>query len=59
VIKRTLDPGPLPFNKVQGEIMTRYQEMLENDWIRQLKEKYTVKIDTNELNNVKKRIANE
>jgi peptidyl-prolyl cis-trans isomerase SurA len=59
VIKRILDPVPLPFNKVQGEIMTRYQEMLENDWIRQLKEKYTVKIDTNELNNVKKRIANE
>jgi hypothetical protein len=39
--------------------MTGYQEMLENDWIRQLKEKYPVKIETNELNNVKKRISNE
>jgi peptidyl-prolyl cis-trans isomerase SurA len=59
VIKKTIEPVPLPFEKVQGEMMTGYQEKLEKDWIRQLKEKYTVKVDTNELNNVKKRIANE
>ncbi|MBK9389153.1 MAG: peptidyl-prolyl cis-trans isomerase [Bacteroidetes bacterium] len=59
VIKRTVDPVPLPFEKVQGEMMTGYQQKLENDWIEQLKEKYTVKVDSNELNNVKKRIANE
>jgi peptidyl-prolyl cis-trans isomerase SurA len=59
VIKRIVEPVPLPFEKVQGEMMTGYQQKLENDWIRQLKEKYTVKVDSNELNNVKKRIANE
>lgn len=59
IIKKVSDQAPLPFEKIQGEMMTGYQEKLENDWIRQLKEKYTVKIDSNELNNVKTRIANE
>jgi peptidyl-prolyl cis-trans isomerase SurA len=58
-IKRLIDPEPLPFEKVQGDMMTGYQEQLEKDWIKQLKERYTVKIDSIELNNVKKRIANE
>jgi len=59
VIKNIIDPVPLPFEKVQGEMMTGYQEQLENDWIRQLKEKYPVKIDNIELNSVKKKISNE
>ena len=44
-VSRIYEPEPLPFEEVQGEIMTGYQEFLENEWIRQLKEKYTVKID--------------
>lgn len=59
VIQNIIDPLPLPFEKVQSEMMTGYQELLENDWIRQLKEKYPVKIDNVELNSVKKRISNE
>jgi len=58
-IKKMIAPEPLPFDKVQGEIMTGYQEQLESSWIRQLKERYPVKIDSMELSNVKKRIANE
>ena len=58
-IKKMIAPEPLPFDKVQGEIMTGYQEQLESSWIRQLKERYPVKIDSIELSNVKKRIANE
>ena len=59
VINSIIDPVPLPFEKVRGEMMAGYQEQLENDWIRQLKEKYPVKIDSMELNSVKKRISNE
>ena len=59
VINSIIDPEPLPFDKVRGEMMAGYQEQLENDWIRQLKEKYPVKIDSMELNSVKKRISNE
>ena len=59
VIKNNVDPVPLPFEKVMGEMMPGYQEQLENDWLRQLKEKYPVKIDNIELNSVKKKISNE
>jgi peptidyl-prolyl cis-trans isomerase SurA len=58
-IIRPISPEPLQFEKIQGEMMTGYQEQLEYDWIKQLKEKYPVKVDGNELNNVKKKIANE
>ena len=59
VIRNIIDPVPLPFDKVQGIMMAGYQEKLENDWIEQLKDKYSVKVDSNEFNNVKKRISNE
>jgi hypothetical protein len=39
--------------------MTGYQEFLENEWIRQLKQKYAVKIDNLVLNEIKKYIKNE
>jgi len=39
--------------------MTGYQEFLENDWIGQLNKKYSVKIDTFVLDEVKKKLKNE
>ena len=39
--------------------MTGYQEFLENEWIRQLKKKYSVKIDNLVLEEVKKKLKNE
>ena len=59
VIKRIFEPEPRPLEEVQGEIMTGYQEYLENEWIRQLKQKYTVKIDNLVLNEIKNNIRNE
>jgi peptidyl-prolyl cis-trans isomerase SurA len=58
-IKDVLEPVPLPLDEVQSEMMTGYQEYLENEWIRQLKERYTVKIDDKVLGEVKKRLGNE
>jgi peptidyl-prolyl cis-trans isomerase SurA len=59
VISRVIDPEPVPFKDIQGEIMTAYQVYLENEWIKQLKEEYTVKTDTIVYNKVKKSIKNE
>ncbi|HUX57398.1 MAG TPA: peptidylprolyl isomerase [Bacteroidales bacterium] len=59
VVKRVIDPAPLKFNDVQGEMMTGYQEYLESEWIEQLKEKYSVKIDSMVLEEVKKKLNNE
>ena len=58
-IKRIIEPVPLPFEEVQGEMMTGYQEFLENEWLIQLKEKYPVKIDNQVYDEVKKRLQNE
>ena len=59
IINKIFEPEPLPFKEVQGEMMTGYQEYLENEWIGQLKEKYAVKIDNLVLDEVKKSFKNE
>jgi peptidyl-prolyl cis-trans isomerase SurA len=59
LIKRVIEPAPLKFERVQGEVMTGYQEFLESEWIRQLNKKYSVKIDNSVLEEVKKNLKNE
>jgi len=59
IIKKVLEPSPLNYDKVQGEVMTGYQEFLESEWIRQLNKKYNVKIDNVVFQEVKKNINNE
>ena len=56
VTKIITPPLPIPFNDVAGEIMGRYQEYLENDWVKQLKEKYSVKIDNSVFEEIKKNL---
>lgn len=58
-IKKVIDPIPLKFEKAQGEVMSSYQEYLENEWIGQLNKKYDVKIDNQVLDEVKKKLKNE
>jgi peptidyl-prolyl cis-trans isomerase SurA len=59
LIKKVLEPSPLKFDDVKGEVMTGYQELLESEWIRQLNKKYSVKIDNSVLDEVKKNLKNE
>jgi peptidyl-prolyl cis-trans isomerase SurA len=59
LIKRVIEPSPMNYDKVQGEVMTGYQEFLESEWIRQLNKKYSVKIDNMVLDEVKKNLKNE
>jgi hypothetical protein len=40
-------------------MMTGYQDYLESEWIKQLKEKYSVKIDSLVLEEVKNKLKNE
>ncbi len=58
-INKVIEPEPLPFEEVQGEMMSGYQDYLENEWVKQLKSKYTVKIDELVLSEVKKSLGNE
>jgi peptidyl-prolyl cis-trans isomerase SurA len=58
IIKKVNDPEPLPFKEVQAETISGYQEWLTEEWIKQLKKKYPVKIDNSVFNEVKKRLGN-
>ncbi|OFY64957.1 MAG: hypothetical protein A2V64_10280 [Bacteroidetes bacterium RBG_13_43_22] len=58
-ISSVIEPEPLLFEEVQGEMMTGYQDYLENEWVRQLKSKYTVNVDESVLAEVKKSLGNE
>jgi len=51
--------SPLPFSKVQADVISSYQDWLNEVWIRELKSKYAVKIDEQVFKEVKKRLANE
>jgi|WetSurMetagenome_2_1015567.scaffolds.fasta_scaffold07520_4 peptidyl-prolyl cis-trans isomerase SurA len=59
VIKKVFDPVPLKYEEVQEEMITGYQESLESEWVGQLKEKYSVKIDSLVLEEVKRKLNNE
>jgi len=59
IVKKVIDAVPLPFHEIQGEMVTGYQEYLEEDWIKQLKRNYTVKIDNVVLEEIRKNLNNE
>jgi peptidyl-prolyl cis-trans isomerase SurA len=59
VIDKIIDAEPLPFSSVQGEMISGYQEYLENNWVRQLKEKYTVKVENVVMEEIRKKLDNE
>jgi peptidyl-prolyl cis-trans isomerase SurA len=59
VISRVLEPEPLPFEEVQGDIMMLYQDYLEKEWTGQLKSKYTVKVVESVLAEIKRSLGNE
>jgi peptidyl-prolyl cis-trans isomerase SurA len=59
LIKNVIDAVPMKFIDIQGEMLTGYQEYLENNWVEQLKEKYSVKIDNSILEEVKNKLKDE
>jgi peptidyl-prolyl cis-trans isomerase SurA len=58
-IMKVNNPVPLPLNEVQTDMISGYQDWLTEEWISKLEKKYTVKIDTQVFDEVKKRLANE
>jgi peptidyl-prolyl cis-trans isomerase SurA len=58
-ITKINEPAPRPLTEVQADMISDYQAWLTEEWIKQLKEKYTVKIDNQIFDEVKKRLGNE
>ena len=42
-----------PYNKVRGIVISKYQDELEKQWIKELREKYTVEVNQKVLNSIK------
>ena len=42
-----------PYNKVRGIIISQYQDELEKEWVKELREKYTVTINQKVLDSIK------
>jgi len=55
LINNVTEPAPLKIEDVRGKMMIGYQEYLDAEWTKQLKEKYIVKIDNLVLEEVKKK----
>jgi peptidyl-prolyl cis-trans isomerase SurA len=53
MIKKIIDAVPLPFDKVQGEMINGYQESLEAGWVKQLKESWPVKVNNSVLEEIR------
>ena len=51
--------SPLPFSEVQADVISSYQDWLNEEWIRELRSKYAVKIDDKVFEEVKNRLAYE
>jgi peptidyl-prolyl cis-trans isomerase SurA len=42
-----------PYNKVRGIVISQYQDELEKEWIKELREKYTIKVNQDILKSIK------
>jgi peptidyl-prolyl cis-trans isomerase SurA len=58
-VQKISEPDPLPYNDVQAEMITGYQDQLMAEWIEQLKKKYHVEIENSVFVEVKKLLNNE
>jgi len=55
-IKRILPPEQMTFDEARGQVITRYQEYLEKNWIEALKLKYVVELNQQTLNKTYKNL---
>jgi peptidyl-prolyl cis-trans isomerase SurA len=59
VIEKVWEREPLKFSEVKGFVMTGFQEQLENEWNKQLKASYTVKLDSLVFEEIRRKTKNE
>jgi peptidyl-prolyl cis-trans isomerase SurA len=51
--------GPKTLEETRGPVASKYQEELEKLWIQELESKYTVKLNTEAVNNVKRKLISQ
>ena len=53
IVKGVRSPQAKKLDDARGQVTSDYQEYLESEWIKSLKEKYPVSVDRNLLTNIK------
>ncbi|MEN8227239.1 MAG: peptidylprolyl isomerase [Bacteroidota bacterium] len=53
ILKKVRSPEPKELNEARGQITSDYQNYLEAEWIKKLKEKYPVEVDKSLLSRIK------
>ncbi len=53
VINSILEPSPKPITEIKGIVISEYQNYLEKEWIKELREKYTVTVDQEVVKSIK------
>lgn len=53
-ISKIILPSVKPFAEIEGFLLADYQQFLENNWLKELKSRYPVKINYAELKNISK-----
>ncbi len=57
-VKEILAPTTKELEEVKGLVISKYQSKIEEDWMKELKNKYTVVINKKTLKKIKKELAN-
>lgn len=52
-LNKVVQPSPKPLEETRGLVTAAYQDQLEKDWIRQLREKYPVRVDQEVLYSIR------
>lgn len=59
IVVNTVMPKSIKtLDEARGRVVSDYQNQIENDWIKSLNDRYTVKVNTKVLNKVKSQILN-
>ncbi|MFA6126837.1 MAG: peptidylprolyl isomerase [Bacteroidales bacterium] len=53
LMNKVIDPRPKKLDDIRGQVTADYQDKLEKDWIKVLREKYPVKINQDALSKIK------
>ena len=56
-VKKVLPPDNKTFGEARGAVITEYQDYLEKEWIKELRKKYTVKINNKQLAKLYKQLG--
>ena len=55
IINEVLEPGYKKLNETRGQVISDYQNYLEQQWVQQLREKYPVNVNQNEIDKLVKK----